>query len=362
MPSGAGNVKTKGGGEWRSCGGSHSQAQPLQRPGFALITLDSAAVSTYQHENALTTDPSGETPPMHVTLKNALRTGRVVRVFALGQLCSPKFVEMVALAGGFDAVWLDMEHTGVGIAAVEEGARAGRAAGIDTFVRLPVTDYASVMRVLEAGASGFMASMVRRLDEVENLVRWARFFPEGERGINGTGVDGHFGTLPMADYFRQANEKTLVGAQIEHKDAVEVIEKIAAVSGLDFPLHRPRRPEPDARHPRPVGPPRPLGRHRARRQGLPAVERAVGHPAVQSGVRPALHRHGLPDALDRDGRVGAAARPEGVQGAVRDVFHGVTRPVRTSRKRDSSFGVSGGSLRRPHPPAPSPLQRIARTT
>ena len=171
---------------------------------------------------------------MPATLKDALRTGRVVRVFALGQLCSPKFVEMIALVGGFDAVWLDMEHTGLSIAAVEEGTRAGRAAGIDTFVRLPVTNYASVMQVLEAGASGFMASMVRRLDEVENLVRWARFFPEGERGINGSGVDGQFGMLPMADYFRRANERTLVGAQIEHKDAVEVIEKIAAVPGVDF--------------------------------------------------------------------------------------------------------------------------------
>jgi 4-hydroxy-2-oxoheptanedioate aldolase len=171
---------------------------------------------------------------MFVPLKTALRTGRVLRVFALGQLCSPKFVEMVSLVGGFDGVWLDQEHTGVTIAEVEECTRAGRAAGIDTFVRLPVTHYASVMRVLEAGASGFMASMVRRLDEVENLVRWARFYPEGERGINGSGVDGHFGMLPMADYFRQANEKTLVGAQVEHDDAVQVIEKIAAVPGLDF--------------------------------------------------------------------------------------------------------------------------------
>ena len=168
------------------------------------------------------------------TLKNALRTGRLVRVFALGQFYSPKFVEMVALMGGFDAVWLDQEHCGLSVAQIEEGSRAGRAAGIDTFVRLPVTDYASVMRVLEAGSSGFMASMIRRLDEVENLVRWARFHPEGERGINGSGVDGRFGLLPMADYFRQANEKTLVGAQIEHKDAVEIVEKIAAVPGDDF--------------------------------------------------------------------------------------------------------------------------------
>ena len=171
---------------------------------------------------------------MPVTLKTALRSGRVVRVFALGQLCSPKFVEMIALTGGFDAIWLDQEHAGLSIAQIEEATRAGRAAGIDTFVRLPVTGYASVMRVLEAGASGFMASMVRRLDEVEDLVRWARFFPEGERGINGSGVDGRYGMTALTDYFREANEKTVVGAQVEHRDAVAVVEKIAAVPGVDF--------------------------------------------------------------------------------------------------------------------------------
>ena len=62
---------------------------------------------------------------MFVTLKNALRTGRVVRVFAVGQLASPKIVEMIGMIGGFDAVWLDQEHTGLSIAQIEEGTRAG---------------------------------------------------------------------------------------------------------------------------------------------------------------------------------------------------------------------------------------------
>jgi 2-keto-3-deoxy-L-rhamnonate aldolase RhmA len=90
------------------------------------------------------------------------------------------------------------------------------------------------MRALEAGAGGVMASMVRQLDEVENLVRWAKFHPLGQRGVNGTGVDGRYGTMPLLDYFRRANEETVVGVQIEHIDAVELIDKIAAVPGIDF--------------------------------------------------------------------------------------------------------------------------------
>src|SRR5262245_32863688 len=140
---------------------------------------------------------------MPVTLKSALQGSRPVKVFCLGQLCHPKLVEMVALLGGFDAVWLDQEHVGLTLPQIEA---ATRASGIDCFVRLTATDYATVMRVLEAGASGFMAAMIRRLDEVHNLVRWARFHPAGLRGVNGTGVDGRYGMAPFGDYFRQSNE------------------------------------------------------------------------------------------------------------------------------------------------------------
>jgi 4-hydroxy-2-oxoheptanedioate aldolase len=171
---------------------------------------------------------------MSETLKTALRSDRLLRVFALGQLCHPKLVELVAYHGGFDAVWLDQEHVGLTLPQIEDATRAARAAGIATFVRLPATDYATVMRALEAGAGGVMASMVRSLGEVEKLVRWAKFHPRGERGVNGTGVDGRYGTLSMAEYFHRANEETAVGVQIEHIDAVEIVEKIVAVADVDF--------------------------------------------------------------------------------------------------------------------------------
>jgi 2-keto-3-deoxy-L-rhamnonate aldolase RhmA len=171
---------------------------------------------------------------MSAQLKSALRSDRVLRCFALGQLCSPKLVELVGYQGGYDAIWFDQEHVGLTIPQIEEAARAARAVGLPNFVRLPATDYATVMRVLEAGAGGVMASMVRTLRQVEDLVRWSKFHPRGERGVNGTGVDGRYGTLKLADYFQRANDGTVVGVQIEHIDAVEIVEKIAVVPDVDF--------------------------------------------------------------------------------------------------------------------------------
>jgi 2-keto-3-deoxy-L-rhamnonate aldolase RhmA len=167
-------------------------------------------------------------------LKALLRQDRVLKVFALGQFCSPKLVELVGYLGGFDAVWFDQEHVGLTLPQIEEAARAARAVGLDNFVRLPATDYAAVMRPLEAGAGGVMASMVRSVAEVENLLKWAKFHPRGMRGVNGTGTDGRYGLMPVLDYFRLANQETVVGVQIEHSDAVEVVEKIAAIPDVDF--------------------------------------------------------------------------------------------------------------------------------
>lgn len=159
---------------------------------------------------------------------------RVIKAFAVGQFCTPKLVELVAWSGGYDAVWLDHEHAGLSTAQIEEAARAARGCGIDSFVRMAATDYASVMRVLEAGAGGIMASMVASAREAEDLLTWTKFHPRGRRGVNGTGVDGRYGAYGAADYFRRANAETVLGVQIERVEALEDVERIAAIPDLDF--------------------------------------------------------------------------------------------------------------------------------
>jgi 2-keto-3-deoxy-L-rhamnonate aldolase RhmA len=170
---------------------------------------------------------------MGAKLKQLLSAGKLVRVFGLGQLCHPKFVEIVGFQGGYDAVWLDQEHCGLSITQLEEAARAARACGLDSFARIYATDYATVMRPLEAGVGGVMAAQVRTAAEAKHVVDWAKFHPLGQRGVNGTGVDGRYGTLPLAEYFRRANDETFLAIQIEHADAVQNVEAIAALPGVD---------------------------------------------------------------------------------------------------------------------------------
>ncbi len=170
---------------------------------------------------------------MGARLKELLGQGKLVKVFGLGQLCHPKVVEIIGMHGGYDAVWLDQEHAGISVAQIEHACLAARAAGLDSFVRLAPTDYATVMRPLEAGAGGIMAAQVRGAAQAADVIRWAKFHPAGLRGVNGTGVDGRYGTLPMAAYLARANAETFIAIQIEHVDAVREVERIAALPGID---------------------------------------------------------------------------------------------------------------------------------
>jgi 2-dehydro-3-deoxyglucarate aldolase/4-hydroxy-2-oxoheptanedioate aldolase len=166
-------------------------------------------------------------------LKQALASGKLVRVFGMGQLCAPKIVEIIGSHGGWDAVWLDQEHAGLSIQQIEDAVRAARCVGLDTFVRLAPTDYATVMRPLEAGAGGIMAAQVQSYEQAADVLRWAKFHPQGMRGVNGSGVDGRWGTMALAEYLREANDNTFLAIQIEHIGAVNDVEKIAALKNVD---------------------------------------------------------------------------------------------------------------------------------
>ncbi len=167
-------------------------------------------------------------------IKQLLAEGKLVRMFGVGQLYSPKLVEIVGEHGGFDALWIDAEHAGLGMKEIELATMAARSYGLDHFVRQPATDYASIMRSLEAGAGGVMISMARGPEDAEEAVRWAKFHPRGERGMNGGNRDGRFGLMPVPEYVARANAETFVGIQLETARAIESVAEIAAIPDVDL--------------------------------------------------------------------------------------------------------------------------------
>jgi 2-keto-3-deoxy-L-rhamnonate aldolase RhmA len=100
-------------------------------------------------------------------------------------------------------------------------------------VRVPQQSYAAVATVLDAGARGIMVPMLETVEQAENLVRWARYRPEGARGCAfGVAHDG-YGAGDPATLMRAANDEIVLIGLIETVQAIEHCEEIMAVPGLD---------------------------------------------------------------------------------------------------------------------------------
>jgi 2-dehydro-3-deoxyglucarate aldolase/4-hydroxy-2-oxoheptanedioate aldolase len=167
-------------------------------------------------------------------VKDRLGRNELVLVLSSGRLLHHNLLSIVGIQGGFHAVWFDHEHVGFSLEQLEIGALAAGRQGLETFVRIAPTDYAVVTRCLEAGAGGIMAAQVFSAEQAEQIVRWTKFSPRGARGLNIGGWDARFGTVPPAEFSERSNRETFLAIQIETLPAVEEVDAIAAIDGVDL--------------------------------------------------------------------------------------------------------------------------------
>ena len=147
------------------------------------------------------------------------------------QLCSPIAAEIMGDAG-FDWLLIDMEHGHGDYQTLLAQLQAMQGGGATPLVRVQWNDPAVVKRVLDLGAHGVMIPWVSGRAECEAAVHACKYPPEGIRGMAGSHRAAGFGRFG-ADYWRRANGETLVIVQIETTRAVEEIDAMLAVPGLD---------------------------------------------------------------------------------------------------------------------------------
>jgi 2-dehydro-3-deoxyglucarate aldolase/4-hydroxy-2-oxoheptanedioate aldolase len=166
--------------------------------------------------------------------KDLLATDRIIRVFCSGRLVHPISLQLFGLAGGYDGFWLDAEHAGISTDQITTAALVGRACGLGSFVRMPVTSYATVTQALESGVDGVMAAQVTSSDEAEKFVTWSKFAPRGCRGVNTQGADANFTHKTPLELARDANHDHFVAIQIETLGALDDVDAIAALDDVDL--------------------------------------------------------------------------------------------------------------------------------
>lgn len=134
---------------------------------------------------------------------------------------------------GFDCLWVDMEHKPCSQMDVFHMIMGARAADIDCVVRVRKQGYLDYFRALEDGAAGIMVPHVKSAEEAEEIARNAKYPPLGRRGMDFAGADSRYMLDDEIENMKFANRETFVMIQIEDKEAIDDIERIAAVPGID---------------------------------------------------------------------------------------------------------------------------------
>ena len=148
-------------------------------------------------------------------------------------LTDPSVYEMTSLAG-FDFIWMDLEHHAFSVETANNLMRAARIGTSDIMARPAKGEFMRLGRLLEAGAHGILYPRCDNADEAREVVRWSKFAPLGTRGFDGGNPDMPYCSMDTAEYVRTANAETWTVIQIEDPKALEHVDDIAAVEGVDI--------------------------------------------------------------------------------------------------------------------------------
>ena len=166
------------------------------------------------------------------SFKEKLAGGVPVSGPIIGDIRTVGAIKALANAG-HDFVWLDMEHAMIGWETLLTLVQYARLAGITPLVRATELSYPLIARALDAGAIGIVVPRVESIAQVEEAVSCAYYPPVGRRGGGGEARNGYERKSP-AEILADINGTTVVAVQIETTTAVELVDQIAAVPGVDI--------------------------------------------------------------------------------------------------------------------------------
>ena len=145
---------------------------------------------------------------------------------------SSALIEVMGYAG-LDFAILDMEHGPLSYEAMEHQVLAAERVGLAPIVRVEAITESAIMRPLDKGATGLIVPHVDSAAMAQDVIRYARFGPQGERGMDIYARAAQYGHMPKREYLQKANETTLLALQIEGAEGMRHLDEILAVAGSD---------------------------------------------------------------------------------------------------------------------------------
>lgn len=151
---------------------------------------------------------------------------------------SPNVVDVAGIAG-LDYVRIDTEHAYRRDNMLEQLVRAANMGNIVPIVRIDKGDPTLARKVLEIGAGGIVVPDICTVDEAEAVVRAAKFPPMGDRGYSSNCWSADWGAKSGEEWVLWSNREPMIGIMIENAAAMNSLDGILAVDGLDFVLFGP---------------------------------------------------------------------------------------------------------------------------
>ncbi len=164
-------------------------------------------------------------------LRDRLDQSRPIHCFscALDSLMVPHLLG----SAGVDCLWLDSEHWPMDMPTLFGHIQMAHRTDTDALVRVPHGRLDAASLILDAGADAIMYPRVRSIEDVRLLVDWVRFPPLGRRGLATMTPASGYGMRPPMQFVRDS-EATVVVLQIETREALEHVDAIAAIRGIDL--------------------------------------------------------------------------------------------------------------------------------
>lgn len=165
---------------------------------------------------------------MNKIFKQKLKRGDLL-VGTIITMPSPEIAEIYSWAG-FDWLFIDLEH---GVISLRDAQMILQSASSKTpcIIRVPSIDEVWIKKALDIGPTGIILPQVKTADQVEIAIQYCKYPPEGVRSVGIARAQGY--GEKFQEYVASANNDIAVIVQIEHKDAVDCIEDIIGVPGID---------------------------------------------------------------------------------------------------------------------------------
>ncbi|MDB5850361.1 MAG: garL 1 [Rhodoferax sp.] len=166
-------------------------------------------------------------------LKEKLTRGEVAASMIVRMARGPE-IGRIAASAGFDALYVDLEHSVLSLETSAIVCNAAREAGVVPLVRVPQVDAALICRLLDAGAMGIVVPHVEGADAARQAVACALYPPQGLRSASSGLAALHYRSFPQGAAQAALNRSTFIAVMIESRAGLAVIDEIAAVPGIDM--------------------------------------------------------------------------------------------------------------------------------